>query len=206
MEKIKKYKGHPVILTNGYYDVYYPKHPNARKNGSVMLQILVAEKILGRYLKKGEVVHHKDFNRLNNDIDNLMVFASNSDHMSYHAMLKNKNKSNFIFYKKENIYYCSNVFLIANQKRKRKICPICKLNFIHYKSNMCTNCRDLKKRKTERPSREILKLKIRNTPFIKIGIEYGVSDNTIRKWCQGYKLPFKSYEIKKYNDSDWENI
>lgn len=50
---MKSYDGHNVIITNGYYDVYYPEHPNARKNGCVMLQILVAEKNARTQLKKG---------------------------------------------------------------------------------------------------------------------------------------------------------
>lgn len=206
MDKITRYEGHAVIVTNGYYDVYYPEHPNARKNGSIMLQVLVAEKILGRYLKKGEVVHHKDFNRLNNDMDNLMVFASNSDHRSFHAMIKSKNKKDFIFYKKENIYYCSSIFLVESQGSKEKLCPICKSNLIYYRSSMCKNCRKIKNRKVERPLRIVLKSKIRNLPFVQIGIEYGVSDNAIKKWCKSYKLPFKKCEIKKYSNEEWEKV
>ena len=42
---------------------------------------VVAEKILGRPLKPGEVVHHIDHDRRNNNPDNLMVFNNQSDHM-----------------------------------------------------------------------------------------------------------------------------
>ena len=48
----------------------------------------VAEQILGRPLRPGEVVHHIDGNKLNNDPSNLMVFASQSEHAKYHMMLK----------------------------------------------------------------------------------------------------------------------
>lgn len=49
---------------------------------------VVAEQILGRKLKKNEVVHHIDGNRRNNDPANLMVFSSSSDHMRYHAQIR----------------------------------------------------------------------------------------------------------------------
>lgn len=45
----------------------------------------VAEKMLGRPLKDGEVVHHMDGNKRNNDPDNLQVFPSQKEHAQYHA-------------------------------------------------------------------------------------------------------------------------
>lgn len=44
----------------------------------------VAEKKLGRALKKGEVVHHKDRNKLNNAPDNLWVFKNQEEHDRIH--------------------------------------------------------------------------------------------------------------------------
>ena len=41
----------------------------------------VEEKKLGRSLKPGEVVHHKDGNPLNNSPNNLKVYRNQSDHM-----------------------------------------------------------------------------------------------------------------------------
>ena len=46
---------------------------------------VVAEQMLGRKLKPGEVVHHIDGNKRNNSPDNLMVFSSQADHARYHA-------------------------------------------------------------------------------------------------------------------------
>ena len=52
---------------------------------------VVAEQILGRPLRKGEVVHHVDGNKRNNNPENLIVFASQRKHAAFH----NKEKKFF---------------------------------------------------------------------------------------------------------------
>lgn len=44
----------------------------------------VVEEFIGRKLTKEEVVHHLDFNKQNNSINNLMLFANQKDHASFH--------------------------------------------------------------------------------------------------------------------------
>ena len=46
---------------------------------------VVAEQMLGRPLRKGEVVHHIDENKRNNSPENLMVFSSQKEHAKWHA-------------------------------------------------------------------------------------------------------------------------
>ena len=48
---------------------------------------MVAELKLGRYLKKGEVVHHIDLDKSNNSFDNLVVL-SNADHLRVHNKIR----------------------------------------------------------------------------------------------------------------------
>ena len=55
-------------------------------------------------------------------------------------------------------------------------------------------------------TREELKELIRTTPFTQIGNMYGVSDNTIRKWCIKFNLPSKVSEIKNISNDSWELI
>lgn len=45
---------------------------------------VVAESILGRPLRKGEVVHHIDLNKRNNKPENLIVFRTQAEHVRYH--------------------------------------------------------------------------------------------------------------------------
>lgn len=45
---------------------------------------VMAEKMLGRKLKPGEIVHHKDENKLNYQEDNLEVISSQSEHAKLH--------------------------------------------------------------------------------------------------------------------------
>ena len=49
---------------------------------------VIAEQKLGRPLLPGEIVHHEDGNRRNNDPRNIYVFSSQSEHASYHMKLR----------------------------------------------------------------------------------------------------------------------
>lgn len=70
----------------------------------------------------------------------------------------------------------------------------------------CMSCAAYQKRKVERPSRKILKQLIRIKPFVQIGKQFNVSDNSIRKWCDNYNLPRKKVDINKYSDEEWKKI
>ncbi len=59
-----------------------------RKTYSRHTHRIVAEEILGRPLKKGEVVHHIDENKLNNAPSNIQIFASQAEHARHHALKK----------------------------------------------------------------------------------------------------------------------
>ena len=74
---------------------------------------------------------------------------------------------------------------------------------ISYGSKKCLSCRNKEKSKNI-PDKNILKNLIRTTPFTKIGIQYGVTDNAVRKWCDKYNLPRKTGDIKKYSQEEWD--
>ena len=77
---------------------------------------------------------------------------------------------------------------------------------ISYGANLCVQCNQIAMRTVQRPTREELKDLIRSLPFTQIATKFGVSDNAIRKWCQGYALPAKKKDIKSFSDIEWAKI
>ena len=82
------WKGGKLLTGEGYVLIQSPSHPRANKKGYVLEHHLVMERFVGRYLKPEEVIHHLDFDKANNDIDNLHLFPNSSEHTSYHEKLR----------------------------------------------------------------------------------------------------------------------
>jgi hypothetical protein len=66
-----------------------------RKDGYVRINIDGNRQLYHRYilkdkLKNGQVVHHKDHDPSNNDISNLAILESQSEHASHHMKLRHK--------------------------------------------------------------------------------------------------------------------
>ena len=75
---------------------------------------------------------------------------------------------------------------------------------ISKRSTRCVDCENIRRKEDNIPiSREELKSLIRQTPFTKIGEQFGISDNAIRKWCDKFNLPRKKSDINKYSDEEW---
>lgn len=88
---------------------------------------------------------------------------------------------------------------------KKKFCQRCGKP-VTRNAVYCQDCIRLISRKADRPSREELKNLIRKKPFTHIAQEYGVTDNTIRKWCISYNLPSRKSDIKSYSEEEWAKI
>jgi len=75
----------------------------------------IAEKKLGRKLKKQEVVHHKDRNKLNNLSYNLWVFPNQQAHDKIHKMDAREHGKNASYkgFKKNENPGCFLLFLIV---------------------------------------------------------------------------------------------
>ena len=96
--------------------------------------------------------------------------------------------------------------LVDNVKaHKIYYCKICGAE-VWRGNEYCFECAAKARRKAERPTREELKQLIRTTPFTRIGQQFGVTDNAIRKWCKAEDLPSKATEIKQYTNEEWELI
>lgn len=78
-EKHVHWRGGFFITKEGYIKVVPPQnHPS--KSRYVFLHRLIVERRLGRYLKPGETVHHRDENKQNNADYNLKLCSSQSEH------------------------------------------------------------------------------------------------------------------------------
>ena len=65
-----------ISKTTGYRVFYRPNHPNAGKNGTIGEHVLIMSEILGRSLRKGESVHHKNGIKTDNSPHNLELMTS----------------------------------------------------------------------------------------------------------------------------------
>lgn len=86
-EKNYFWGGGKRITKAGYVYVKNDLHPYCTKDGYVMEQRLVMEEKIGRYLLPSEHVHHINKNTNDNSPNNLSLFNSNSEHVSYHHSL-----------------------------------------------------------------------------------------------------------------------
>lgn len=81
-------------ISNGYILIYKPDHPKAIKYGQwqgyVYEHVIVAEKMLGRQLRKNEEVHHLNMNEADNRPENLLVLQK-GQHSKLHNFLRRYN-------------------------------------------------------------------------------------------------------------------
>lgn len=80
----RNWRGGKTRTSSGHVIVYQPDHPDARAGGRVLEHRLVMERILGRRLRREEVVHHINGNPADNRHANLQLLDSQSAHMRVH--------------------------------------------------------------------------------------------------------------------------
>lgn len=78
-----------------YFSVKARWHPGKDRNSRVYLHRIIAEARVGRFLEKGEVVHHKDGNPENNHWENLEILTQ-SDHCRKHEKERDGENGRFI--------------------------------------------------------------------------------------------------------------
>lgn len=174
-------------MNPNYRYVMQKGHRSANKDGYVYEHIIEAERKLGRTLYPGEVVHHIDQNKRNNHPDNLMVFKSTKDHAGYHFGCEVRQLPDGAWI---SLYYSD----------LERICATCQKAFASQLSNAkyCSpECSQLAQRKCKRPTRDELESLITNSTFVSIAKKYGVSDNTVSKWCRYYGLPYRRRDIAR---------
>jgi hypothetical protein len=84
--RITKRRKIEIINSSGYVLVFSPLHPNRDKDGRVRKHILIAEKVLGKHLPPGVVVHHTDSIQNNHAI----VICQNE---TYHKLIEQRTRA-----------------------------------------------------------------------------------------------------------------
>lgn len=96
--------------------------------------------------------------------------------------------------RKTNIYK-TNVCKVNALSKETRYCSNCgEIISFRNGSGLCRKCASILKRKVARPSKEeLFSFLIQNQGnFTLVGRHFGVSDNTIRKWCKRYNIPYHS--------------
>jgi len=76
-------------ISNGYVWVKCRQHPKASK-GYVKEHVLVMEQTIGRYLNKGEEIHHLNGVKTDNRSENLVLCSSKKEHYNTYHKIKSK--------------------------------------------------------------------------------------------------------------------
>ncbi len=81
-----------VKISNGYIYILQPLHPFCNSQGYIKRARLTMEKHLKRFIKKGEIVHHRNFNTMDDRFKNLKLFPNDSQHQKFHWKLRKLRK------------------------------------------------------------------------------------------------------------------
>ena len=123
-----------TYICGGYVKVKVKSHPMADKRNYVLLHRLVMENYLGRYLKEDEYIHHKDGNKLNNDISNLeLVYAE--QHAKEHYTERNIDKTTGKFLCSDPKLNEINIRLYDKDRQYTKEYTLSKLIYTKFKRN-----------------------------------------------------------------------
>jgi hypothetical protein len=83
-KRSNNWRGGKKVVESGHVLVYVPDDPHARPDGYALEHRVLVSRRIGRVLYPSEVVHHKDGDPSNNNLDNLELLPSQSEHMKLH--------------------------------------------------------------------------------------------------------------------------
>lgn len=130
-------------------------------------------------LKKDFTISGKSwsFERLKQEVEKCDLVCANCHAEIHHTLSNNKRQARIEQNKK-------------NWLTEKK-CKLCHINFKPKKHNQqfcSTECSNINRRKVKRPDKDDLQIKMQNLSWCEIARQYGVSDNSVRKWAKHYNL------------------
>lgn len=192
MKRFKFFNGYVLRYQSnregyGVYKNYYFEH------------ILVAERNLGRPLRKGEVVHHLDCVKSNNNPKNILVLRSSEHRRLHEWLIRLKLNQHF-----PEVEYTTKIDVFGNSIPIAKIkrCKICKFPLGKKTRMVCSSkcnkeyekrygvClqgkanRDKAKKREQKSGltkEKLEKLLNKGYSWVELGTKFGYSDNGLRK-------------------------
>ena len=152
---------------NTYPSFYMPSHPLARQNGTFSIARHNASLKVGHWLKRDEVVRHKDNNPQNVDPSNLIVITKSEamqENALYHGNLVTKICA-----------WCGEEFQVSESHADRR-------------SHCSPKCAQMARRKFH-VTPDWLREWVWEMPMTRLGEYLGVSDNAVRKRCRKHGIP-----------------
>lgn len=225
----RRWKDHRVAAYGCSEEYNYPLYRAIRKYGLENFEFSILEKCLQKELDVKEIFWIKEYNSILPNGYNQSLGGEGVRcpvKLTYKEIdlikeeLKNSNLSQRLIAEKYKVnehtissintgktWYDDNIEYPI--RKNHSYCIECGI-MISPGSIRCISC-EHKKRIQEglkqiKIGREELKDKIRKQSFLSIGKEFNVTDNTIRDWCDKYKLPRRKKDIKCISDEDWKQI
>lgn len=128
-------------------------------------------------------LEHINGDKFDNRIENLTLLCPNCHALT--PTYRGKNKPTEFVEDTLNPGLKIKIKRISNKKQYH--CKDCNV-ILTGRGVRCVTCYHLMSRKVNRPSKEELMQLINRIPMTTIGKRYGVSDNSIRKWCLDYNI------------------
>lgn len=215
----KRYKEHTSNWKKDYGSVF---HRAIRKYGVGNFEYNILEYCLIEELNEKEIYYIKKYNTLNPygynvatggrsftkpikldliKVKEIIELLKNTNMDKYDICDKYNISIQFLngmnrgeFWKQEQENYP-----LRENKREliKHYCKDCGIEISKSSKGQCLSCNSISQRKVKnRPSKEKLIKELKETSFAQVGRNYGVSDNTIRKWCKGYNISHYSKDYK----------
>jgi predicted DNA-binding protein YlxM (UPF0122 family) len=109
-----------IIYKDGYEYYFDPENPLANSKGYNCKHRMIMANKIGRELKQGEIVHHIDFDKTNNNPENLFLYQDNPSHTTVHSQTR---KIMHEFYR-EGLLIFENGKYVVNKKAIDKLCEV----------------------------------------------------------------------------------